>query len=122
MKVLLAAALAAALAIALAGCTTSTTGEVLTLPSTGRVDYQLGGAYTPPADVSVVARDSTDPPLAGVYSICYLNGFQSQPQQAQFWLDEHPDLLRIFRLIRYEAQLVTVTFKSACSPRQWRCW
>ena len=93
MKVLLAAALAGALAIAPAGCTTSTTGEVLPLPSTGRVDYQLGGAYTPPADVSVVARDSTDPALAGVYSICYLNGFQTQPQQAEFWLDQHPDLV-----------------------------
>lgn len=65
----------------------------LPLPTTGRVDYQLGGAYEPPPDVTVVARDSTDPPLAGVYSICYLNGFQTQPQEAEFWLGEHPQLV-----------------------------
>jgi hypothetical protein len=76
--------------LGLAGCASA---EVVSLPTTGRVDYQLGGAWAPPADVTVVARDSTDPPLAGVYSICYLNGFQTQPQQAEFWLDEHPDLL-----------------------------
>lgn len=32
---------------------------------------------------------------------------------------EHPDLLRILRLVRYEVQLASVTMKSACSPRQW---
>ena len=87
------ALIAAALIIALAGCSTETSRETLSLPTTGRVDYQLGGAYAPPDDVTVVARDSTEPPLAGVYSICYLNGFQTQPQQAAFWLDKHPDLL-----------------------------
>ena len=85
--------LAAALIIALAGCSTDSRGEPLSLPTTGRVDYQLGGAYAPPKDVTIVARDSTDPPLEGVYSICYLNGFQTQPQQADFWLNEHPDLV-----------------------------
>ena len=87
------ALLAAALIIALVGCSTDSRGEPLSLPTTGRVDYQLGGAYVPPDDVTVVARDSTDPPLAGAYSICYLNGFQTQPQQADLWLDEHPDLV-----------------------------
>jgi len=87
------ALLAAALIIALASCSTQTRRETLSLPTTGRVDYQLGGAYAPPDDVTVVARDSTDPPLAGAYSICYLNGFQTQPQQADYWLDEHPDLV-----------------------------
>lgn len=42
-------------------------------------DYQLGGAYPPPDDVRVVARDSTDQPLTGAYSICYVNAFQTQP-------------------------------------------
>lgn len=41
----------------------------------------------------MVARDRTDPPLEGAYSICYINGFQSQPHEAEFWLDEHPELL-----------------------------
>jgi Glycoside-hydrolase family GH114 len=42
-------------------------------------DYQLGGAYSPPADVALVVRDSTEAPAAGLYSICYVNGFQTQP-------------------------------------------
>lgn len=82
--------------LAITGCTEVNTVEpnrVEPLPSTGRVDYQLGGAWTPPDDVTVVARDSTEPPLEGVYSICYLNGFQTQPQQAELWLGEHPSLL-----------------------------
>ena len=86
------AVLATVLLLTLASCAPASTEPPL-LPTTGRVDYQLGGAYDPPADVSVVVRDSTEPPLAGVYSICYLNGFQTQPQQAAFWLDKHPDLL-----------------------------
>lgn len=27
----------------------------------------------------MVARDSTDPPAPGIYGVCYVNGFQSQP-------------------------------------------
>jgi hypothetical protein len=42
-------------------------------------DYQLGGGYPPPDGVTVVVRDSTDPPADGLYSICYVNGFQTQP-------------------------------------------
>ncbi len=83
--------LAAALLLLLAGC--STPAAEGGFPTSGRVDYQLGGAYQPPDDVTVVARDRTDPPLEGVYSICYVNGFQTQPQEASLWLDEHPELL-----------------------------
>lgn len=84
--------LVAALLLVLAGCSAATE-EGDGLPTSGRVDYQLGGAYDPPEDVTVVARDRTDPPLEGVYSICYVNGFQTQPQEAQDWLDDHPELL-----------------------------
>jgi hypothetical protein len=49
-------------------------------------DYQLGGGYPSPPGVTVVARDSTEAPAAGAYSICYLNGFQTQPGSA--WSDE----------------------------------
>jgi len=77
------------LALLLAGCA----AEPLAFPTSGRVDYQLGGAWQPPDDVTIVARDRTDPPLEGVYSICYVNGFQTQPQEAGLWIDEHPDLL-----------------------------
>jgi hypothetical protein len=42
-------------------------------------DYQLGGSYPPPKGVNVLARDSTEEPVAGLFNICYVNGFQSQP-------------------------------------------
>ena len=74
----------------LAGCAQVDPGA---LPVDGRVHYQLGGAAPLADGVTVVARDRTDPPAAGAYSICYLNGFQTQPQEMDFWLDEHPDLL-----------------------------
>ncbi len=81
--------------------TTATTDEpdpsgdpVLALPpADAGLDYQLGGAYPPPADVGVVSRDRNDPPAAGLYNVCYVNGFQAQPDEASFWLDEHPDLI-----------------------------
>jgi hypothetical protein len=63
------------------------------LPTEGIVDYQLGGAYDPPDGTTIVARDSTEQPAAGLYSICYLNGFQTQPQDAEWWRTSHPDLL-----------------------------
>lgn len=53
-------------------------------------DYQLGGPYTPPAGVSVVARDHTAPTAAGMYNVCYVNAFQAQPQAEREW---DPDLL-----------------------------
>ncbi|MCU1482869.1 MAG: hypothetical protein JWQ19_3655 [Subtercola sp.] len=48
-------------------------------PAGGVADYQLGGAYRPDAAVQIVTRDSTAQPAAGLYSICYVNAFQSQP-------------------------------------------
>jgi hypothetical protein len=51
------------------------------LPPGARADYQLGGAYPPPPGVTVVVRDSTDRPEPGLYNICYVNGFQTQPGQ-----------------------------------------
>ncbi|GGF37759.1 endo alpha-1,4 polygalactosaminidase [Williamsia phyllosphaerae] len=55
-------------------------------PTTGGFDYQLGGAYPPAAGVTVVERDSTADPAPGVYSVCYINGFQTQPGVT--WPDE----------------------------------
>jgi hypothetical protein len=64
------------------------------LPSpNAQLDYQLGGAYEPPAGVEVLSRDRNDPPAMGLYNICYVNGYQTQPDEEQWWLDEHPDLL-----------------------------
>lgn len=55
------------------------------LPVGGALDYQLGGARPVPAAVSVVVRDRKAAPLAGKYNICYLNGFQTQPDESRFW-------------------------------------
>lgn len=71
-----------------------TTVPAVPLPPDGGFDYQLGGAYEPPDGTTVVARDATQAPAPGRYGICYLNGFQSQPGEAQLWdglLLEGPD-------------------------------
>ncbi len=62
-------------------------------PVGARFDYQIGGAYPPAPGVEVVERDRREPPADGVYSVCYVNAFQTQPEEADLWLREHPDLL-----------------------------
>lgn len=62
-------------------------------PVNAGVDYQLGGAYPPPAGVEVVSRDRNAAPAPGLYNICYVNGFQIQPDEEQLWLDQYPDLI-----------------------------
>jgi len=62
-------------------------------PANASLDYQLGGAYPPGPDVAVLSRDRIATPEPDRYNICYINGFQSQPDEASLWLDEHPDLL-----------------------------
>lgn len=62
-------------------------------PVDGRWDYQIGGAYPPAASVAVVDRDRSAQPVPGRYSVCYVNAFQTQPQEAGFWRTRHPDLL-----------------------------
>ena len=63
------------------------------LPADGRFDYQIGGAYDPAADVAVVGRDRRDPTVPDRYNICYVNAFQTQPEDAAWWSAQHPDLL-----------------------------
>ena len=85
---------AAAVALAACGGTDDAAGEVgvcpdiardgapstVALPPSGAIfDYQLGGAYDVPAGVGVVARDREDVPAPGVYGVCYVNAFQTQP-------------------------------------------
>lgn len=62
-------------------------------PVNGPLDYQLGGAYPPPSGVTIVSRDRGSAPAAGLYNICYVNGFQVQPHEERFWLDDEPDLI-----------------------------
>lgn len=56
-------------------------------------DYQIGGPYPPAADVRVVVRDRAAPPEPGLYNVCYLNAFQTQPEEIPWWERNHPDLL-----------------------------
>lgn len=48
-------------------------------------DYQIGGAYRPPAGVRIVSRDRTATPAPGLYNICYVNAFQAQPGDEESW-------------------------------------
>lgn len=70
------------------------TSTMVTLPPVGgKLDYQLGGAYTPPAGVTIVSRDRNASSASGVYNICYVNGFQIQPDEESFWKTQHADLI-----------------------------
>lgn len=54
------------------------------IPRSGAFDYQLGTPYKFNSDSTnelVVARDSSSAPLPQSYSICYVNGFQTQPEE-----------------------------------------
>ncbi|MDB4986001.1 MAG: hypothetical protein JWN04_1179 [Myxococcaceae bacterium] len=62
-------------------------------PANGGLDYQLGGAYAPASGVSIVSRDRHAAPAAGLYNICYVNGLQAQADEADFWLQQQPDLV-----------------------------
>ncbi len=62
-------------------------------PPNAGFDYQLGGAYPPPAGVTIVSRDRTAKPSPGLYNICYVNGFQVQDSEKAWWLATHPDLM-----------------------------
>jgi hypothetical protein len=56
-------------------------------PPHAKFDYQIGGAYPPPAGVGVVSRDHGDSAAAGLYNICYVNAFQAQPDAESEWGD-----------------------------------
>lgn len=82
------AVLAIATVAVLSGCATGAAPSVALPPEGGVPDYQLGGAYPPDPSVQIVARDRTSSPLEDVYSICYVNGFQTQPGDLDLWPDE----------------------------------
>ncbi|MDR6320248.1 endo alpha-1,4 polygalactosaminidase [Actinoplanes couchii] len=62
-------------------------------PVNATVDYQIGEAYPPPAGVTVVTRDRNDRPVAGLYNLCYVNAFQTQPDETDWWKLNHDNLL-----------------------------
>ncbi len=65
----------------------------VTLPPYGPLDYQIGGPYEPAPGTAVVTRDHSVDSARGTYGICYLNAFQTQPEDRQFWDEKHPGLL-----------------------------
>ncbi len=62
-------------------------------PANAGFDYQISDGYPPAAGIQIVSRDRNDSPGAGLYNICYVNGFQIQPHEEDFWSTEHPDLM-----------------------------
>lgn len=52
-------------------------------PVDGQFDYQIGGDYPPPEGVRIVSRDwfSGSAAGGGIYSICYVNGFQTEADE-----------------------------------------
>lgn len=56
-------------------------------------DYQIGQAYTPPKGVKAVSRDRSAKPAPGLYNVCYVNAFQTQPDAFDWWQKNHPDLV-----------------------------
>ncbi|WP_084631904.1 endo alpha-1,4 polygalactosaminidase [Demequina aestuarii] len=91
----------AGVALMLTACAGEADSEQVELPPTeGVLDYQLGGAYDAVSSgagevaIDVVVRDATAEPLEGAYSVCYVNGFQTQPGEAEQWLATPELLLR----------------------------
>jgi hypothetical protein len=64
------------------------------LPSANATfDYQIGASYPPARGVRAVSRDRSGEPAAGRYNICYVNAFQAQPDELNWWKNTHPELL-----------------------------
>ncbi len=86
----------AALAV-LAGTTLPSAADaartVILPPPNAQFDYQLGGAYPPARETRIVVRDRSEPPARGRYGVCYVNAFQTQPQENAWWRERHPRLL-----------------------------
>ena len=58
---------------------------VAPLPTGTDVDYQLGGDRAVPDHVGIVVRDRESSPIEGKYNVCYVNGFQTQPNEKKLW-------------------------------------
>jgi hypothetical protein len=75
--------LAAVAAAVLAATAPAHAGSYAPPPANAVFDYQIGGDYPLPAGVTVVSRDwfSGTPADDPVYSICYVNAFQTQADE-----------------------------------------
>jgi len=74
-----------ALAIAVVLLPAPADASVKPLPVGPDVDYQLGGAAPVPGNVGIVVRDRHATPVGGRYNVCYVNAFQTQPDERRFW-------------------------------------
>jgi hypothetical protein len=72
-------------ACALVAAAAPASAAVTLPPLAGGFDYQIGGAYTPPAGVQIISRDVSAAPASGKYNICYLNAFQAQEGHDGDW-------------------------------------
>jgi len=85
--------------LVLAGCSVTALGAptgpagVRPPPPHARFDYQIGQPYPPPAEVRVVTRDRSAAPVPALYNVCYVNAYQAQPDETDWWLRRHPDLV-----------------------------
>lgn len=62
--------------------------EVRPPPHGAVLDYQIGGSHEHPelaAQLGVVVRDRAEAPLPGAYNVCYVNAFQTQPEEHRWW-------------------------------------
>ena len=59
--------------------------SVVPPPSGASFDYQLGGDRSVPDHVGIVVRDRAGEPEPDLYNVCYVNGFQTQPDERRFW-------------------------------------
>ena len=90
----LAVAILSGAALLVGVCASAGSAASTTLPpANGQFDYQIGGAYLPSSTVAIVDRDRLAAPAAGKYNICYVNAFQTQPEDANWWKTNHDDLL-----------------------------
>lgn len=69
------------------------TAGVIPPPPHAAFSYQLGGPFRTGPGIGVVDRDRWVPPAPGAYGICYLNGYQAQPEELGWWRARHPSLL-----------------------------
>lgn len=93
MKTRVRAAAAAAVIVAACSLGASAASAYRLPPANGQFDYQIGGAYRPAPAVRVVSRDRLTTPVRGKYNVCYVNTFQTQPDEIEWWRANHDDLL-----------------------------
>ncbi|MFI5841705.1 endo alpha-1,4 polygalactosaminidase [Catenuloplanes sp. NPDC051500] len=87
------AATAVTTGFVVAGAPDASAAAITPPTANAKFDYQIGGVYEPPSGVKVVSRDREAAPATGLYNICYVNAFQTQPSEAEWWKSNHDDLL-----------------------------